>query len=482
MAATHRQLRVAVAICGVALAAAGDSAAIWPFTGRARAPAVAVGDAADVLAQAIRIPTVNPPGDERRLAELFVELLDSRDVETKLVRIPSRSPAAGDRAAAWARLPGTGAKRPIVLLSHLDVVPADAAAWGHDPFAGIVKDGYVIGRGALDAKGVAVVHLLALAELARSGTTLQRDVILLATPDEETGGVDGSGFIVREARDLLHDAEYLLTEGGGIRMGEEGTPPVWGITVTEKSPCWLRIASRGTPGHSAAPAPDAAVPRLVAALDRVRRIETPVRVVPEVARMFASLAPLAPPPDAAAFSDLERSLASDEAFRSRFLSNRSRSALVRNTHSITVLRGSPRTNVMPHEAYAHVDARLLPGDDCDDFAATVRAAIAAPEVTVEPILAFPARSSTTDSALFRAIERVASEEDPGALVVAQVIGGFTDAHYFRGLGIIAYGFVPRWLSTGESRTIHGPHERISIENLERGARVLVRILETLDQF
>ncbi len=462
----------------VALSLAGDAGAGRRREARPALPAAELGDAAQILAGAIRFATVNPPGNELEAAHYFVDLLRSRAVETRVVVTPSGASSAG-RALAWARLRGNGTRRPIVLLSHLDVVPADHSSWGVDPFAGAVDDGYVVGRGALDAKGVAVVHLLALAELARSGAALERDLIFLATPDEESGGLDGAGWVVRQAPELLGRAEFLLTEGGGILAGDG--PGIWGVAVTEKSPCWLRISTRGAAGHSSAPSPDASVPRLVAALDRVRRIETPIQVVPEVAGMFAALAARAPPADAAAFRDLQGSLERDPEFRARFVANPHWNALVRDTHTLTVLRGSARTNVVPAEAVAHLDARLLPGGSCQEWRALVRGVIADPGVELEPLLAFGSRASPVDSPLFRAIERVAAQTEPGALVVPRMTAGFTDAHYFRELGITAYGFVPRWLEPGESRRVHGPNERISIENLERGTRTLMRILRALDQ-
>jgi acetylornithine deacetylase/succinyl-diaminopimelate desuccinylase-like protein len=406
--------------------------------------------AAEILSHAIRLNTVNPPGHERPLAEYFVRLLREAGLEAALIETPSGESRAG-RAAAWARLRGSGARRPLVLLSHLDVVPADPRAWEVDPFAGIQKDGFVIGRGALDAKGVAVVHLMAMTELLRRGIRLERDLLFLATPDEENGGLEGAGYLAREHSDLLQDAEYLLTEGGGVSLGKSDSRPVWGVAVIEKSPCWMRVVARGTPGHSSAPPRDAAVPRLVAALERVRRLEHPTRVVPEVTRMFATLAPLAAPEDAAGYADLASALATDPAFRGRFLADRAHRALVRNTLTITVLKGSSSTNVVPREAVAHLDARLLTFERCEAFATRIRRAIADPGV------------------------------DPGAVVVPRMLSGFTDAHFFRELGITAYGFVPRWHQAGALRGIHGPEERISVENLERGANTLIQILQELDR-
>ena len=437
------------------------------------------GAAAALLSQAIQLVTVNPPGDERPVAELLVDVARRQGLEAEVIETPSQGSKVG-RAAAWARLRGTGERRPVILLSHLDVVPADPQGWAVDPFRGLVAAGYVVGRGALDAKGLAVTQLLAMAELARRDRPLARDVILLATPDEETGGQQGAGYIVRERRSLLQDAEFLLTEGGGILESEPPVPPVWGVAVTEKTPCWLRVVARGTPGHSSSEPHDAAVPRLIGALEKVRNFESDYRVVPEVARMFASLAPYARDEDRKQLSDLAFWIEFDPTFRGRFLADRGQNALVRNTVTITVLEGGTQTNVMPLEASAHLDARLLPGESCAEFRSEIVDVIGDPRIDVETLLAFDSGStSPVDTELFRAIQRVAGRLDSGALVVPRAIAGFTDAHYFRALGITSYGFVPRWLPPRESLGIHGPNERVSIRNLERGAQAMVAILEDL---
>ena len=455
--------------------------AAWPFGGaRAPKPEDDPGSAgARILSRAIQFHTVNPPGDEKPLAEYLVSIFEDAGVDARVIETP-RGDSKEGRAAAWARVKGDGSKRPIVLLSHLDTVPADPKGWAIAPFEGATGAGSVVGRGALDAKGVAVVQLLAMLQVAWRVEPLSRDVIYLATPDEETGGRLGAGYLTRERRSLLYDAEYLLTEGGGIQVGEGGTSPVWGVTVTEKAPCWMDVIAEGTPGHSSAAPPDTAVTRLLDALARVRALETPVVVVPEVARMFAAVAGMAPAEDRAGFADLSAALATDPAFRERFLSKPGRAALVRNTVAITVLEGSNQTNVVPGQARAQLDARLLPGEHCEDFVRVLEEAIDDPSVRVEPFLSFTTSSSPMNTRLFRAIERVAARRDPGAPVVPRVIAGFTDAHYFRDLGIVAYGFVPRWLPPAETRGIHGPNERISIDNLRTGVETLVEILEELD--
>lgn len=434
--------------------------------------------AAVLLSQAIRIDTTNPPGNERALAEWLGRYLDAEGIETRVVPLPDPD---SSRAALWARLPGSGAARPLILLSHLDVVPADTRDWTMDPFAGVVGGGYVIGRGALDAKGVTVTHALALVEAKRRGLAFGRDLILLATPDEEAGGRSGAALIVDQRPDLLGDAGYLLTEGGGILPGEGDTPDVWGVSFTEKTPCWVALSARGVPGHGAGGTADAATHRLVTALARVAALRFETKVVPAVSQMFAALAPLAAPEDRAGYASLRGALALDPAFRTRFLEDNGRAALVRNTAAITTLSGGERINVLPAEARAGIDARLLPGESCEDFAAKLRSAIADPSVSIEIELSFAADVSPAETPLMEAIRRVAARSRPAGVVVPRVITGFTDAHWFRARGIVSYGFVPRRLRPAETRGVHGANERISIENLGLGVEATLDVLRELDR-
>ena len=463
--------------------------AIWPFEAPQK-PLSTAESAAQLLSEMIQTPTVNPPGDERPLAEWLADTLTSRGIEARVIATPAypgQNPNESEtkRGALWARLKGNGSKRPLILLSHLDVVPADPTAWETDPFSGEIRGGWVYGRGALDAKGVTAVHVMTLIELARRNTSLDRDIILLATPDEETGGINGSGYLIHNHSELLQNAEFLLTEGGGVRSaqldldGNPTTPAIWGITITEKNPCWIELTTRGQAGHGSVPKKNAAVPRLIAALDRVRRIETPIEVLPQVEFMFRSFATTAPEEDQAGFAALTKSIAEDSSFKRRFLAEPSYNALVRNTISVTVLEGSSRTNVVPTSARAEIDVRLLPGQRCEDFRGVLNRVIADPQVETKVLLSFPSVSSPSDTALFKAIERVAHTQDPTALIVPRMISGFTDAHYFREKGIVAYGFVPRWLEPGEASGVHGVNERISIENLGRGVETLIQIIDEI---
>jgi acetylornithine deacetylase/succinyl-diaminopimelate desuccinylase-like protein len=456
--------------------------AIWPFNRADTRPALEE-RAQTLLSEAIRIVTVNPPGNEAALARRLAEILERADIEHALIPTPSREGEPA-RAAIWARLRGEGQRPALVLLSHLDTVPARPEEWSVDPFAGEVRDGSIWGRGALDAKGVTVIHLLTLLELARADEPLDRDLVFLATPEEETGGASGAGWIARERPELFEGAGYLLTEGGGIQAPagiDVQRPPIWGVSLTEKAPCWLELRAHGRAGHSAAPTDDAAVPRLIAALDRIRRVESPVRVLDQVAMMFEALAPWAPSWDREPFADLAHALEQDETFRRRFLDDPSQNALVRNTISITVLEGASKTNVAPAQARAQLDARLLPGESCERFAESLSALIGDPAIEIVELLSFPARASDLDTPLFRAIEALALRQDPPGVVVPRMIGGFTDAHWFRELGLVAYGFVPRSLTREEAERIHGIDERVATQTLVESIERMLELVRTLDR-
>jgi len=204
-------------------------------------------------------------------------------------------------------------------------------------------------------------------------------------------------------------------------------------------------------------------------------------VVDEVAEMFTRLAPISPEWERAELLDLAESLKHNDTFRRRFLDDPGRNALVRNTISITVLTGAPKTNVAPLVARAELDARLLPGESCQSFAASIERLIDEPEIEITEILSFPARVSSTQTPLFQAIEDVASGRPRGAAVVPRMVGGFTDAHWFREKGIVAYGFVPRAISREEAGRVHGIDERISIDALTESIRLNIEILRRLDQ-
>jgi acetylornithine deacetylase/succinyl-diaminopimelate desuccinylase-like protein len=432
----------------------------------------ALGDeTAELLSDLLRIDTQNPPGGETAAANALARKLRGEAIAAEVFE------SAPGRGNLHARLPGTGAGRPVILLAHLDVVPADARGWRVPPFVGLREHGWVYGRGALDAKGVAAVELMTLVALKRSGMPLDRDVIFLATADEETGGAAGAGWTVAHRPELLGHAEYLLTEGDHIHAGPGGRRVVQ-VAIAEKTPCWVKLTARGEGGHGSTPPAQTAVTRLVRALDKLRRYRTAVRVVRPVEEYFRALAAFEKEPLRSRLVHLDDAL-QDPSFFAEFTRNPRQNALIRNTITPTVLEGSPKTNVIPEEASAQLDCRLLPGERPADFVALLREVIADDTIRLQTLLSFPASSSEPDSGLMAAVRSMAATELGGAPVVPSVITGFTDSHYFREHGVASYGFVPFVLREEDERTVHGVNERVSVENLRDGVRRLVTLLRAL---
>jgi acetylornithine deacetylase/succinyl-diaminopimelate desuccinylase-like protein len=359
----------------------------------------------------------------------------------------------------------------------MDVVLASPEYWKVDPFSGAVQDGYLWGRGALDMKGEAIAQLMAVLTLKRAGVPLKRDVIFLATADEEIGGGVGAGWFVEHHRDLVQDAEFLLTEGGTIRTDASGRVEYYGVGTTEKSPFWLNVTAHGTPGHGSRPTPDNPVHRLVRALSRIAAYQTPLVVSPAVERYFRDLSTLETDQGRrAALADVRAALRDSAAVR--FLTgDLTYNALLRNTISITGLQGSDKTNVIPPLARAALDVRLLPGQDPQAFLADLVRVVGDSSVEITPQGPnWPATESPSETELFRAIVAAARERTPDALVTTPPLTGFTDSHYFRRLGIVSYGVSPFPLSQAESRGVHGNDERVSLDDLAFGVHFMYDVV------
>ena len=418
--------------------------------------------APELLAKFIRVNTVNPPGNETDGARFLADTLNGFGIDAEIYE---SSPGRGNLVA---RVKGDGSKKPILLLSHLDVVPAMTEAWERDPFAGEIADGYVHGRGALDAKGVGLVQVLGLASALASDVELKRDVIILATADEETGGSKGAAWMIENHLDLFGDAEFVLNEGGFIRASD-GKPLIYNLNAAEKGPCWFRVTAVGDPGHGSRPATDTSVSRLVSALNTLLAWEQPVEVGSVVAGYYAALASH-DEEHARQLRQLARSLDDDE-FYDWFMSDPAAAALVRNTIAPTVISAGTKTNVVPAEASAEVDARLLPGHDCDRFLSEVRGKIGSADVRVEALpTAFPSSQSPLDNPLTAAIESLAEQEPTDAVVLSGLLAGFTDSHYFREQGIHAYGFSPIVVTADERKRMHGPNERVGVQAIQDAVR------------
>ena len=428
-------------------------------------------EAVSLLSRYIQIDTTNPPGNEIKAARFFKEIFDREGIEARIME------SAPGRGNIYARLPGNGAKKAIMLLNHMDVVPADANLWKEAPFGGTVKDGYIWGRGALDMKGPAIAELMTLLALKRKKVALRRDVVFLGTADEEAGGALGAGFLLEKHPDLFANVGVVLNEGGGVRLGKDGKVRSYSVSVAEKTPLWLRLIATGAPGHGSTPVRDAAVDKLVLALGRLVAYQTPIKVVPEVQKFFADTAAGEPESRRRQYQDLQTAL-KDPAFVADFTSDPRNNASVRNTISVTRLRASDKVNVISTQASADIDVRLLPGEDPQSFIGEVRRVIGDEDIKIEVLLSFPAAASPADPEAMKAIQELAKAHDNDAPVVAPLVRGFTDCHFFRAKGISCLGFLPLRNIPSEG-LVHGLNERISLDSLRSGVRSLYELVHKL---
>lgn len=419
----------------------------------------------------LRIDTTNPPGHEMRAVAFYKKILDDEGIENRAFEY---APGRGD---LWALIPHTtnDAKRPIILLNHTDVVTSDASHWRVPPFSGEIKNGYIWGRGAQDMKDEGLAQLVAMVMLKRENVALDRDVIFLAVADEE---VDGSGtdWFVANHRDLLGNAEYLINEGGENLL-EDARVKYVGVDVGEKTIYWLHVVAHGQPGHGSRPNADSAPNRLVRALDRILAYRTPLRVLPAVEEFLRDMAPYEPPQRAASYRNIRKAI-EDRNFREEVEHDPSLNFLLRDTISLTMLGGSEQTNVIPPEAWANLDVRILPGGDPKAVVEALRRVVNDPNVTVEPLSGEfrVANYSGTDSALFAAIREVAGKYFPGTPVVPHITSGYTENQRYRPLGIVAYGFDPYTATEEEGNTEHGNDERIRVDEVRRGPRILFDVV------
>ncbi|MGH7391156.1 MAG: M20/M25/M40 family metallo-hydrolase [Candidatus Rokuibacteriota bacterium] len=432
----------------------------------------AVGDEAIELGRRyLMIDTTNPPGNEIAGARFLADVLAREGIRSEIAE------SAPGRANLVARVAGDGALGALVLHHHIDVVYADRRYWTVDPFGGEIRDGYLYGRGALDMKSTGILQLVALLALHRARTPLQRDLVLLATADEEAGSAHGARWVAEHRRHWVTGAEYALGEFGGIHGGDGHHAPLATIDVSEKTGLPLKLTARAAPGHGSMPWPGTAPHRLIRALNRLLDAERPPRVLPEVREHFARWAVAMPPAEARGLDDLERAL-EDPGFRARFLASPARAATVRTTFAINMLKGSEKRNVIPPESSAEVDCRLLAGDDPDEVLAWVRRVIADDQVEVEALRP-PMRPnlSPPDTELYKALADTLRRRLPGVVVAPRILSGFTDNWTFRGLGMQAYGFSPFVLEDSELDRVHGNDERVSLENLRAGARAYTELLQ-----
>jgi acetylornithine deacetylase/succinyl-diaminopimelate desuccinylase-like protein len=430
--------------------------------------------AVELLRQYLQVDTTNPPGNELKAARFYKEIFDREGIPAEIDEF------APGRANLLATLKGRGTRRPLILANHVDVVPADASRWTVPPFSGAVKEGLVYGRGAQDMKSEGILQLVTMIRARRERLALDRDLLFLATADEE---VDFAGALRALSsagwRDRLAQAEFFITEGGENVIGDDGKPLYFGIDSAEKGPFWLRLSTSGTPGHGSRPLADSALNRLVRALERVRVHKTEMKVLPGVERFFRDQAATAEGRRADWYRDLRQALRDPDAAQALY-EDRDASALLRNTISITVVKAGYKTNVIPGSAEAELDVRLLPGEDPQAFLAELRGVIDDPLVEVTPIGTFRApNESSTGTELFRIIETTLARHYPGVPVTTKMLSGATESVLFRPLGIVAYGFTPLLATPEEVATAHGDDERVREDTVRRSVPIFHEVVTEL---
>ncbi|MHB1005285.1 MAG: M20/M25/M40 family metallo-hydrolase [Chloroflexota bacterium] len=426
------------------------------------------------LSDLLRFDTTNPPGNETRCVEYIRDRLAAEGIDSTILE------SAPGRGSLVARLKGDGSARPLLLMSHIDVVKAEVERWTHPPFAGDVADGYVWGRGAVDMKNLTAIELEIFLELKRRGVPLKRDVILAATADEETGGSMGMAWLAENHFDLV-DAEYAINEGGGFafRVGDR-----WLFTcqTAEKGVYWVRVRAHGNPGHASMPPASTAVTKLLAAVGRLAQTSLPQHRVATVDSFIRTMAGLMPKEQGEKVLGLLDPATEAEALRAlpESLVNMMRSSL-RNSVTPTILRAGEKVNVIPSVAEADVDCRILPGQTPADALAEMRLHLG-DEVEVETLVSSPPTESGYQTPLFDIIKQVMGEMKPGSLVAPYMITGGTDGRFLAARGVNVYGFVPMLVKEGElgpMQLAHNHDERVSEENMAFGTRALWEIVQRL---
>jgi acetylornithine deacetylase/succinyl-diaminopimelate desuccinylase-like protein len=428
--------------------------------------------ATELLCELLRTDTINPPGAEMPAARVFESYLGDAGLETKVLESP------GGRPNLVARLEGPADAPPLVLLSHTDVVGVERDKWSHDPFGGEIADGSIWGRGALDMKGIGVMHAVAAAELARSGATPSRTIIVVAVADEEAGGKEGAAWLVEEHAELVGlggPAPEILGEGG---FGLSGMfeRPLMPIVLGEKSVLWLDLTATGTPGHGALPPLEQAPFNLAKALTKVAGFGTP-RVHPVMREQFAALAETAGGIKASVFKLLASGAgnAAATALKSQLRAQGMIATLLADTATPTQLKAGYKHNVVPGSATASLDCRLLPDTDPDEYTATIQKKVKSLGVTATRVAHYGSPASGRGP-LFEILadESRAMPERP--VVVPSLTSAMTDVRFWRQRGGRGYGWVPLVVSPELLGTIHGHDERVPVEDFERAVATMTRVV------
>ncbi|HNP62967.1 MAG TPA: M20/M25/M40 family metallo-hydrolase [Woeseiaceae bacterium] len=409
------------------------------------------------LVELIQIDTSNPPGNETKAVEYLEGVLELADIGSQTYAIDP------ERANLVARIKGNGSKRPILMMGHTDVVGVQPDKWYADPFSGLRQDGFIYGRGTLDDKDNLTAALMVIKLLKRYDVKLDRDVIFLAESGEEGTPEVGINFMVEKHFDAI-DAEYCLAEGGQNVIVDDQVKTV-GIETTEKMPRRVTLMARGTPGHGSKPTLENAVVILAQAVAKAAAWETEVRFNETTRTYFERMAEISDPDDAFRYRNVDNPEESD-GIQQHFLETFPYHYSISRTSVVpTVMDAGFRKNVIPSEASAILDIRMLPDENVEEFYAKLAAVIDDPRIEIVPerIYRPAAPPSEIDNEMFQTLERVAREMYPQATVLPIMQTGATDMAQVRAKGMQAYGIGParsiEEINSGFGA--HGDNERIS---------------------
>lgn len=430
---------------------------------RAREKQQELSEPARWLRDYLRIDTTNPPGREHLAAAYLAGLLKREGIPVHVARAPD------GRANLWARLSSPRSNgRALALLHHMDVV-APGPGWTVPPFAGEIRDGRLWGRGALDDKSLGIAQLAAFVDLKRRRVPIERDVIFLAVADEENGGLRGTSWLLQNRPELFQGVEAVLGEGGRAQE-VNGRLLWWGIEVAQKRPLWLEVSTAGRGGHASGLNPQSANHRLVQGLARVLQRPVRWRVTPPARDYMHAIAPLHNDYWKRVLGNIETVVRAEGP--SEFLLPGMANLFV-DTVQVTVLQGGERINVVPDRASAKIDVRLLPDTDAQAVLREIEGILGNGFQVEVLVTSPPAPPSPAAGRLYGALRKALSADAP---VVPTFIPGFTDSRFFRERRIPAYGVTTFALSGEDLRGIHGPDERIPLDELDRGVERMRRVV------
>ena len=429
----------------------------------------------DLLQNLLRTRTVNPPGEEAAAAAILESYLSAAGLTTEILDSP------GGRSSLIARLDGPHDGPALVLLSHSDVVPVEEEKWSRDPFGAEVAEGFIWGRGALDMKSIAVMHAVAVAELAGSKRAPTREVILVMTADEEAGGGEGARWLVKEHPDQVGFGQgrpppEVVAEGAYGLAGMLDRP-VMPIALGEKTAVWFHLVAKGDPGHGALPPEQQAPVNLATLIKEIAGFGTP-RVHPVMREQFSTLKTASSGKTGAAFRALASPVGGVVA---RAIAPQLRKAgalglLLSDSVTPTQIAAGYKSNVVPAEASASFDCRLLPDTDIDEFFALVDKKARGRGGNVTDVQQQGRGPVSVKGPLFEVLEQVSREFVPDVVTTVSLSPGITDARFFRARGATAYGWCPLMLTPELLATIHGHDERIAFEDFERAVGATTEVV------